>query len=872
MATSPGSGSKDDDGDKQSDYGDELDLEWTDELEAALVQAESQHHAPAPSTSALASTPTKRTRGSPVQHSYRLSSRSHLPPALRPLSILTPSGTEIALDPKRTVAREAVLDKGRVIHKVIEKEVMGDVEKVEVKVESREEKWALRIVNLLVALVGLIETGRVREVPVFGFIDQFIIFGVIDEIERRDIPIPPTSTPPLSPAASNSTPSKPPPEVPSQQRTIDTYFTPSPSTSPTKKGKEKAQEEPPRKTWGFVLSDTKTSDEFLASLYPVLVGVGLEEAIGGREGAKCLEELVKVLMRYGEMIGSLEGDMEISYRTRHAARRRRVKKKVVREEAEVLEKAREGNVADEDEELELQKAIEESLKTLSAGVEDHEAVEGDKTDDSEATATDSESQQLLSTLSISLSDAGAAPSPSLPYFVDPTLTPSSPAPALPSYVAVDGEMDLPPNSQSCDQDSASVDPAGSGVGRYNLRVRRRKVDSQHDSSTATNPRKRARSRSSSPAPASSATTQPPPPPTSIPPPTPSLPPLIAPEPSPPPEELIEEGSLIGIETFDFSQPELDAFIDGAIKLWKGEREPVGQISHDSIKKMAPIRPLYLAPQPRVFLDPRPGPSRGQAARTEESRRGSATAATPTTAATATWTGETSGPASSGGKRGASLSVETQAKERSKRMKGWEWGVVGVPEASTSMLDSGDGTGLSGGTGLGERAPRRNYFALNEGVEGVDDSRKSARQPSQRLQKPMTSGRICFGKGPIWSEKEMVELRALMEPEGKHDWEDIASHFDGRSVRSVQAKWENMMSRDRDSDKRPKAVRSATPAGEPIAPQLPSFEYDFDADEAKDRLFGFLDQIETSARPPHWYLLSVLKPGGLKTNRTCWLDS
>lgn len=56
--------------------------------------------------------------------------------------------------------REVILDKGREVHKVIETQVMGDLEEVIVEANSDEEKWALRVINLIVGLVMLLETGR----------------------------------------------------------------------------------------------------------------------------------------------------------------------------------------------------------------------------------------------------------------------------------------------------------------------------------------------------------------------------------------------------------------------------------------------------------------------------------------------------------------------------------------------------------------------------------------------------------------------------------------------------------------------------------------------------------------------------------------
>ncbi|GAA5904746.1 hypothetical protein JCM5296_000752 [Sporobolomyces johnsonii] len=256
-----------------------------------------------------------------VQHAYRLASKPYLPPLQRPASITTSTGASISIDTSRTVKREGVLDKGKAVHAQIEKQVMGDVEPVKVEVEGKEEWWALRCLNTIVSLETLLETGRVREVPVVGFVREFLVFGVIDEIERREISLPSSSptpttksvgsdrlpsslpTPSINPSKAPSAP--PLPRSPtkdklqaaettpkkSDQRTLLQFFSPSASRSETvKKGKEKTLDQDavldlteegdtsaheaeaqasfsePNTRPGFVLSDTKT--RFNRSLPP----------------------------------------------------------------------------------------------------------------------------------------------------------------------------------------------------------------------------------------------------------------------------------------------------------------------------------------------------------------------------------------------------------------------------------------------------------------------------------------------------------------------------------------------------------------------------------------------------------------------------
>ncbi|GAA5853368.1 hypothetical protein JCM9279_005768 [Rhodotorula babjevae] len=208
------------------------------------------------------------------QHSYRLLTKPHLPPLSRPATITTPSGATIAVDTARTVKREGVLDRGRAIHAKIEREVMGPVEEVKVEVQGKEEWWALRILNTAASVETLLETGRVREVPVVGWVGEFLVFGVCDEIERREVPPSPSSSTPTRRdiVQSSAAPKPPSPTTPmkEQQPTLKHFFSPVESPSRRAKGKERSgdivdltveQDEggsPAGPRWRFVLSDTKT--------------------------------------------------------------------------------------------------------------------------------------------------------------------------------------------------------------------------------------------------------------------------------------------------------------------------------------------------------------------------------------------------------------------------------------------------------------------------------------------------------------------------------------------------------------------------------------------------------------------------------------
>ena len=106
------------------------------------------------------------------QFVYRLSSLSHLPPALRPTALTNPeTGAVIPIDLEKNIERDAVLKKGTAVHAVLEKETMG--EEVKVVTTGEEEKMALRVVRLLVGLDVLLRTGiTVRVLSTTRLIDS----------------------------------------------------------------------------------------------------------------------------------------------------------------------------------------------------------------------------------------------------------------------------------------------------------------------------------------------------------------------------------------------------------------------------------------------------------------------------------------------------------------------------------------------------------------------------------------------------------------------------------------------------------------------------------------------------------------------------
>ncbi|XP_019401107.1 PREDICTED: exonuclease V isoform X2 [Crocodylus porosus] len=73
----------------------------------------------------------------------------------------------------------ALLDTGKSIHLARELEVH---DLVKIPTTSREDCWAIKILNLLSVIPVLQAGGHVRELPVFGVIEGVFVSGIIDEL------------------------------------------------------------------------------------------------------------------------------------------------------------------------------------------------------------------------------------------------------------------------------------------------------------------------------------------------------------------------------------------------------------------------------------------------------------------------------------------------------------------------------------------------------------------------------------------------------------------------------------------------------------------------------------------------------------------
>ncbi|MBW0492320.1 hypothetical protein O181_032035 [Austropuccinia psidii MF-1] len=116
-----------------------------------------------------------------TQVEYGLLGKRYLRPSKRPTSIRTANGIEIQVNQKLVMSRQKILDRGTSVHTKLEKQVAP--EKVPVEVVSPVDEWGLKVVNTMVNLNLLLQNGMMREISVWGFIGDFLILGIIDQIE-----------------------------------------------------------------------------------------------------------------------------------------------------------------------------------------------------------------------------------------------------------------------------------------------------------------------------------------------------------------------------------------------------------------------------------------------------------------------------------------------------------------------------------------------------------------------------------------------------------------------------------------------------------------------------------------------------------------
>ncbi|KIM88930.1 hypothetical protein PILCRDRAFT_813929 [Piloderma croceum F 1598] len=106
----------------------------------------------------------------------------------RPASFTSAEGKVISVEKNVAAKNDRKIQRGRSVHKILEKEIRP--EEVRVPISFEEERWALRLVNMLSGIHTLITLGCTREMPVFGIVRGQIVVGVIDELLRKPVPVP----------------------------------------------------------------------------------------------------------------------------------------------------------------------------------------------------------------------------------------------------------------------------------------------------------------------------------------------------------------------------------------------------------------------------------------------------------------------------------------------------------------------------------------------------------------------------------------------------------------------------------------------------------------------------------------------------------
>lgn len=176
-----------------------------------------------------------------VQFDYGLRQKRNRKLGDRPTSFKSREGREIKVQKEVAVRNDAIQQSGKDIHKKLEKEIKAD--EVMIDTSSAEEKFAVRMLNLLWALDCILEFGFTREMPVFGIIHDQIIVGIIDEVDR--VLTPTTASPKKTKKARSPSPSQP---------RITSFMSSTPTSSPQK------PPPPPEPTGKYHLSliDAKT--------------------------------------------------------------------------------------------------------------------------------------------------------------------------------------------------------------------------------------------------------------------------------------------------------------------------------------------------------------------------------------------------------------------------------------------------------------------------------------------------------------------------------------------------------------------------------------------------------------------------------------
>lgn len=151
-------------------------------------------------------------------------------PPKKPLSVtdlISPAWCELqyfyTLTKHGRKRRTPAMKQGSVVHQVLQDQVHRSVP---VETTTREDGWGLRIWNIIQGLKTLRDTGRTRELEVWGVIDGAVVNGVIDELSYECPDRVVDAEAELAKAdvrSSSSSSEDAPPGTKALQRTLDDY-------------------------------------------------------------------------------------------------------------------------------------------------------------------------------------------------------------------------------------------------------------------------------------------------------------------------------------------------------------------------------------------------------------------------------------------------------------------------------------------------------------------------------------------------------------------------------------------------------------------------------------------------------------------------
>lgn len=126
------------------------------------------------------------------------------------------------------VRRTPAMKQGSSVHKVLEEQTLGP--EVHVETVSKEDRFALRLWNIIQRLRTLRRTGVTRELEIWALVDGEVINGIIDEINTTcpDEMMEAQMLEDAEQAKKGTQKSKP---LPANQRTLTDFLTSSPSAS-----------------------------------------------------------------------------------------------------------------------------------------------------------------------------------------------------------------------------------------------------------------------------------------------------------------------------------------------------------------------------------------------------------------------------------------------------------------------------------------------------------------------------------------------------------------------------------------------------------------------------------------------------------------